>query len=346
MTSLAWIALWMIPVTALALLLWRREARRLQAPLPGPLKALALTGLVLLGGLLYLWLGFRAETAQWLADYRQMRPMVQQLMAGEPARGLDDDTDVRALAMTLQRELARNPSAPGWYTLAMVYNESGRGEPAVEAARRALKLSSPEQKMPARVLLARSLITRADGRLTGEAEEQLRRVLEVNPQHDGAWTLLAVSAARSGRHQVAVEAFEILLERHRDGESRAMLERALERARGQAQRQAAFADLQMTVTAPAQVQPGGTLFIFLRRENGGGQPLAARRYLVGGFPVTLSLRAQDWLQDYPEPGASLVAGARYSSGPGADVESATQVQEAVPLQGEPGRYHAELHLSP
>lgn len=344
MGSLAWIALWMVPVAALAVFLWRREARRLGAS-PGLLKLLGPVILVVAGGLLYMWQGYRPETAQWLADYHELRPLARQLMAGQPAEGLSESTDVRALAMTLQRELARDPSAPGWYTLAMVYNESQRGQEAVEAARRALRLATPEQATAARVLLARSLITRAGGGLTDEAERVLRQVIERYPDHDGAWTLLATAGARAGRYELAVEAFESLLSRHGAGEAGDMLRQGLARARNQARLESAFADTRITVQA-SDIGPGGTLFVFLRREGGSGQPLAARRYLVDRFPVSLTLRAQDWLQAYPDPSGSLVVGARYSTAPGGDVEAASLTAGPVPLAGAPGDYQAELRLSP
>lgn len=345
MASLAWIALWLFPVAVLALVLWRREARRLGVS-PGPLKVLGLVGLVVLGGLLYLSLGYNPKTAEWLADYHEFRPVARQLMAGKPAPQLDENTNIRALAMTLQRELARDPSAPGWYTLAMVFNEAGRGNQAVEAARRALKLASEEQKTPARVLLARSLINRDDGRLTPESEALLRQVLRDHPDHDGAWTLLAMASARAGRHELSVQAFESLLSRHGEGEAGEMLRRGLARARDQAERQAAFADIRVTVSADQDVATGGTLFVFLRPEGGAGQPLAARRYLANTFPLTLSLRAEDWLQAYPDPGAALVVGARYSSAPGGNVETASLSAGPVALDGRPGGFHADLLLKP
>lgn len=345
MTPVIWTALWMIPVATLVLVLWRRETRRLGAT-PSPLFPVVAVVLVLAGGLLYYLLGYQPKTGEWLADYRELRPMARQLLAGEPASGLNEKTDARALAMTLQRELAVEPTAPGWYTLGLVFNEAGRPDAAAEAARHALKLAAGEQATQVRLLLARSLINQANGRLTGEAEQHLRQVLAEHPRHDSAWTLLAMAASRSGRHEVAVEAFESLLARHRDTEVGAMLEQGLAKARAQARRASAFAGIRVTVTAADAVEPGGTLFLFLRHEGGGGQPLAARRYLVDSFPLTLELRAQDWLQGYPEPSASLVLGARYSHGPGASVETASMSVAPVPLRGEPGDYHARLRLQP
>src|SRR5690606_19396562 len=100
-----------------------------------------------------------------------------------------------------------------------------------------------------------------------------------------------------------------------------LIREGLARAEAQRQRGARLENLTFTVRAP-ELPDGGTLFVFLRPEGGSGQPLAARRVLVDAFPVTVTLRAEDWLQNYPEQADTLRVAARYTPAPGASVDQA------------------------
>jgi cytochrome c-type biogenesis protein CcmH len=312
-------------------LMWRREGRR-QGAVPRWSAVIPVATLVALaGGGLYLALGYSDNTGEWLADQQRLKPAVREIMAGSAPGDVAADENAAAVARVLQRELAHEPTAPGWYALALIYNQIEWAPQAVEAARRAFAMAPDSARMPARLLLARSLVLAEKGRLTPEAEQHLRAILDQYPEHDGAWTLLALSASQSGRHDLAVEAFESLLSRHGDGEVAPMLRRGLEQARRQQDSQGLFGHINVRVRAGEQVEPGGTLFLFVRRPGGQGQPLAARRVLVDRFPATVVLGPGDWLQAFPEEGTELVVGARYALGPGASVENSSLRASPVPL---------------
>jgi hypothetical protein len=121
------------------------------------------------------------------------------------------------------------------------------------------------------------------------------------------------------------------LSRHSEGETAELLQRGLDRAREQKQREGVFANLAATVNGEG-LPAGGTLFVFLRKAGSAGQPQAAQRKVVTHFPITVSLTAANWLQGYPDEQADLVIGARYTPAPGASVDQAAITAVPVSLQ--------------
>lgn len=321
-----------VVMTVLLALAWRREGRR-HGGVPARLPALVVALLVSLAGAgFYLWLGHDEATGEWLADQQRLAPVAREIINGRSPTQLSEDIRIGPLARVLQRELARRPdSATGWYALGELYEQMEAPQMTVQAARKGLEVASDAQRTDLEMLLARGLVGAARGQLVPEAEERLRGILEKHPTHDGAWTVLAMAASQSGRHELAIEAFESLLSRHGDGRIGDMLRRGLEQARAADRRQGELDELTVTVNAPEGMEPGGTLFVFLRRPDGTGQPLAARRLLAREFPLNVTLRPEDWLQPFPGDDAALMAGARYSPAPGGGVEQAGSRAEPVPV---------------
>lgn len=354
-----WGAVLCVVVTVLLAWIWRRDSRRRGATVArGPAWAFALA-VVALGGALYALVGYQNSTGDWLSERQRLRPVALKIIAGQsPGEVVGEDTRVGPLARVLQRELARHPdSVPGWYALGLLYHRMQQPRMAVKAARKALAVAdNAGQRTAVRLLVARGLIAASGGELVPEAQEILLDIVNRQPRHDGAWTLLALSASRSGRHELAERAFQSLLQRHGEGELGAMLRKGLERARsarskdGAASRSsgasANAAPVTVRVRAAEGVVPGGTLFVFLRRGGGAGKPLAARRLSVDEFPVTVTVRRGDWLQRPPADLAGLRAGARYSPGGGAGVGSAGLRVEPVSVDGDGEGPDAELRLEP
>ena len=313
--------------------MWRRESARLGEPLTSRwLLAVALVPV--LGLLVYLAAGYRQGTAEWLADYQTLRPVAERLAAGLPPEDLDRDVSPTALVRVLQRQLAITPSAEGWYALGLLYGELQAPEMAVLAARRALE--SAPQMLPARLLLAQGLIGEAEGRLTPEAQELLSGVLADDPEHDGARMLLGMAATQNRQYALAAEAWRALLARHADSEAGPVLQRSLDYAEAQQALAERFEVVNVTIEAPPELPPGGSLFVFLRVEGQRGQPLAARRVLVDSFPLTVALRGQDWLQPYPDAQASVEVGARYSAAAAGGVDQAERsAAPAALVAGQP-----------
>ena len=307
--------------------LWRRERRRAGEPVSWHGLALPLL-VVVLAGLGYLSLGLHPETANWLAEQNRYDDVAQRVIRGEGPSEDDHDISAQALTRVLQSRLARDPSQPGWYTLGLLYDQLGAPAQAQEAARRALALDPDDDG--ARLLLARGMIAQNQGRLTDEADAQIQRVLDDQPQHDGALMLRAMAATEARRFDLAAQSWRALLARHGDGEAGRLIRQGLARAEEQKVRGEKLDNLSVTVDAP-DLPDGGTLFVFLRRQGDSGQPLAARRVLVESFPVTVTLRPADWLQSYPENLDVLRVAARYTPAPGSNVEQARLGTEPVPL---------------
>jgi cytochrome c-type biogenesis protein CcmH len=328
---------------ALLLWLWRREAASLGVELRLPALPWA-AAMVALAVLLYIWRGLHPDTDRWLADWNDYRDFAIQVVEGEPDPELAARIPLQSLARVLQRQLHLTPSAEGWYVLALIYSELEAPKVAVTAARRAVQDSN--NALEPRLLLARSLIEQAQGRLDSESAQLLDGILDEQPRHDGALTLVASAAMQSQDFARALPAWEALLERHGQGEARPLLEKMVGDARRQLSAQQYYQNLSISITADAAVQTGGTLFVFLRRPGDVGQPLAAARVLADRFPMVVTVAPEHWLQAIPEPGTVLVAGARYNAAGTGGIEQVTAQAALVPLRGGAGNLSADIVLSP
>ena len=312
---------------ALLWLLWQREARKAGKVMRGAIGIPLVVVVLAAAG--YGLVGYNEHTSDWLADQQEYRSVARAIIAGQSPERAASDVPVGALVRVLQAELVKEPSAMGWYALGSLYDQLGAPEQSEEAARKAVAMSPQEPAM--HLLLARALIQKAGGNLTDPALEELRWVLDREPAHDGAWMMLAMSADRAGRYDLAEQGWQALLSRHSEGETGDLLRRGLENAREQKSRQEKFAGIQ-AVVASEDLPAGGTVFVYLREAGSSGQPLAARRQVVPQFPATVSLSAQDWLQRYPDDNAALVIGARYTPAPGGAVDQAAIMAPVKPLE--------------
>lgn len=317
----------LVALGALLWLLWQREARKAGKVMRGAIGIPLVVVVLAAAG--YGLVGYNEHTSDWLDDHQEYRSVARAIIAGQSPERAASDVPVGALVRVLQAELVKDPSAMGWYALGSLYDQLGAPEQSEEAARKAVAMSPQEPAM--HLLLARALIQKAGGNLTDPALEELRWVLDREPAHDGAWMMLAMSADRAGRYDLAEQGWQALLSRHSEGETGDLLRRGLENAREQKGRQEKFAGIQ-AVVASEDLPAGGTVFVYLREAGSSGQPLAARRQVVPQFPATVSLSAQDWLQRYPDDGAELVIGARYTPAPGGAVDQAAITAPVKPLE--------------
>ncbi|MDF1638933.1 MULTISPECIES: tetratricopeptide repeat protein [Alcanivorax] len=325
-----WIVIALVLLLALGVLLWllwQREARKAGKVMRGAI-GIPLIMLVLAAAG-YGLVGYNEHTSDWLNDQQEYRSVARAIIAGDSPERAASEVPVGALVRVLQAELVKNPSAMGWYALGSLFDQLGAPEQSEEAARKAVVMSPEEPAM--HLLLARALIQKAGGKLTDPALAELRWVLDREPTHDGAWMMLAMSADRAGRYDLAEQGWQALLSRHSNGETGDLLRRGLENAREQKARQEKFAGIEAVVAAE-DLPAGGTVFVYLREAGSSGQPLAARRQVVPHFPATVSLSAQDWLQRYPDDGAELVIGARYTPAPGGAVDQAAIMAPVKPLE--------------
>lgn len=317
----------LIALGALLWLLWQREARKAGKVMRGAIGIPLITVVLAAAG--YGLVGYNEHTGDWLDDQQEYRSVARAIIAGQSPERAASDVPVGALVRVLQAELVKDPSAMGWYALGSLYDQLGAPGQSEEAARKAVAMSPQEPAM--HLLLARALIQKAGGKLTDPALAELRWVLDREPAHDGAWMMLAMSADRAGRYDLAEQGWQALLSRHREGETGDLLRRGLENAREQKSRQEKFAGIQAVVAAE-ELPAGGTVFVYLRQAGSSGQPLAARRQVVPQFPATVTLSARDWLQRYPDDDAELVIGARYTPAPGGAVDQAAITAPVKPLE--------------
>ncbi|WP_300380704.1 tetratricopeptide repeat protein [uncultured Alcanivorax sp.] len=270
----------LVALGALIWLLWQREARKAGKVMRGAIGIPLVV--VLLAALGYGLIGYNEHTNDWLADQQEYRDVARAIIAGESPERAASEVPVGALVRVLQAELVKEPSAMGWYALGSLYDQLGAPEQSEEAARKALAMSPQEPAM--HLLLARALIQKAGGKLTDPALAELRWVLDREPAHDGAWMMLAMSADRAGRYDLAEQGWQALLSRHSEGETGDLLRRGLENARQQKSRQEKFAGIQAVVEAD-DLPAGGTVFVYLREAGSSGQPLAGRRPGGPHFPA-------------------------------------------------------------
>ena len=322
-----WILLlWVVLIAVLLLgMLWRQ----LRAP-DASMRTLVVVPFAVVAGLTCYWFfGRHPATGEWLREYADNKDAVRSMIAGTPEPGAEQ-VSPPVLARVLQRELAMAPTAEGWYALSIIYGEMQAPAVAVTAARKAVQMA-PDEDTP-KLLLARGLITENQGRLVPEAHELIDDVLSRQPQHDGAWMMLAMAAMASSDYELALTALDELLARHSDGDAGNQLRKVREQAASMQKNQAWLSGLSVTVEAAQGITPGGTLFVFLRRPGESGQPLAAVRVLADHFPLTIKVGPENWLQAPPAPGTPLVAGARYAMAPGQGVDQAGVTAENQPLR--------------
>lgn len=326
---------------AVAFVFWWRETRRAgQRP---SWRGLAIPLLVVaLAGLGYLTLGLNPRTPAWVAEQHRYAAVAEKIIQGQAPDDQDKHLSAADLARVLQARLVREPSAPGWYTLGLLYDQLEAPVQVQKAARRALELDPSNPS--ARLLLARGMIEQAQGKLTDDAYKQIQIVLADNPDHDGAWMLQAMAAGQAHRYGLAAEAWRQLLKRHDNGEAGKLIRQGLTRAEQQQTRGRQLDGLTVRVRG-GMLPAGGTLFVFLRENGQGGQPLAARRVLVAAFPATVTLRARDWLQRYPDDLDGLRVAARYTPAPGSSVAQAgiRSATQSLSLGNSPA---ATLELAP
>ncbi|MDF1780101.1 MAG: cytochrome C biogenesis protein [Alcanivoracaceae bacterium] len=334
------LVLWLALIAALFIVLWLWSAREasLRPPLPMLFIAPAVVGAAAVA---YWAIGLNPGTGQWLEEYSANRELVHDMVRGEPDPALEQ-VPVATLTRVLQRELAKAPSAEGWYGLSLLYTEMQAPAVAITAARKAVQLA-PEESAP-KLLLARSVIAHADGQLEPEAKGLIDDVLAKQPAHDGAWMMLGMAAMTSADYDTAINAFDELLSRHPEGEAGDALKKARGDALARQKNQSWLDNMKIQVSAAPGIEPGGTLFVFLRKPGDRGQPMAAVRLLADRFPLEVRVQPSNWLQQPPAPGTALVAGARYAQAPGQGVDQAAITAENQPLSGDAGGLSASLEL--
>ena len=201
----------------------------------------------------------------------------------------------------LAEKLKQNPDdANGWLMLARSYKVLGRFAEAAEAYSHASAIVDKEAVLLADY--AEMLAQANNGSLQGKPDELIARALKLDPNEPQALLLAGASASDRRDFAAAAGHWSRLLTQLEPGSEEAVsLEGAIAKARElaaqgggkPAKAPAAGPGIsgQVTLSArlAAQANPGDTLFVFARAEDGQRMPLAVTRATVGDLPLNFRL---------------------------------------------------------
>lgn len=156
----------------------------------------ALVGLPLVGGSLYLRLGTPA-----LPDF----PLAARAPTAPGSNSLD------RLVAQVQAHLETHPTdGRGWEVLAPVLARLGRDQEAVAAFRKSLAYNG--ESAPRRAGLGEALVIAAGGVVTADAKSEFHRAVELDPKEAKARFFLGLAAEQDGRAEEAAAIWRALLD--------------------------------------------------------------------------------------------------------------------------------------
>jgi len=232
---------------------------------------------------------------------RTMAPVVDDVIAGRqpPADAPQDMPDfVHALQLYLQ---SQPNDARAWFLLGIGYMQVNMGGQALQALERAWRLDPDRSDVE--LAYAQALIFANEGKLIDQSRQLLQAVLAKNPQDEGALILLGVGAYRAGDFATAISALELWQSSHSQqgapgSDATQEIDKILTDARAQL---AAGPRSNVSVAAgvtvkvsvdpalQAKIQPGDTVFVYAKAENGPPMPLAVVRKGAAELPFTVEL---------------------------------------------------------
>jgi cytochrome c-type biogenesis protein CcmH len=212
---------------------------------------------------------------------------------------LDQEIDALAAQMRTHPD-----NLDGWLLLGRSRKEQQRYADALDAFRRALKLSPEEPAIM--VEIAETLaLAEPSHRIDAEGLELLQRARKIDPQNQRALWFLGIAAYQQQHYAEAAATWEPLLVLAPES-TRAALHRQIDDARMKAgmpplpaetAASAGPALLRLRVDiAPelrAKLAPSDTLFVYARMPNGPPMPLAVKRIPATGFPIEIALADAD-----------------------------------------------------
>lgn len=221
-----------------------------------------------------------------------------------PHQAAGSATDMRQMVEQLSVRLQANPDdLEGWVLLGrslVALKEYDKAARAYATARR-IAGDVPELLMES----AQALAMAQQGELAGAPMALVRRVLELEPQHDEALWFSGVDAFQRGAFRDAIALWNRLLPQLEDAESAQTVRGSIERAEamltqaGAAEEAAAGQSVKVVVQvslAPelaSAAAPGDTVFVFARAPQGPRMPIVAERLTVAQLPATVTLDDND-----------------------------------------------------
>ena len=268
------------------------------------------------------WTKLQGLLPEGSEDLANLNQLVAQLN-GETGSPAPQAPDIASMVKQLEDRLEADPQNPtGWLMLGRSYLIMQRFPEAVSALEEAIK-QNPDDPV--------TLLTLADadamsngGRMAGRPAELVGKVLAMEPDNPKALWLAGIVARESGDDAKAVEHWQRLLPLiSNDPTSTEEVKNLISQAGGTVKESeksnpGIMSSLEATISLAdqfaGQVQPGDTVFIYVKAFNGPPMPLAAARKQVSDLPLTITL--DDSMSMIPEMKMSnhgqLIVGARIS----------------------------------
>lgn len=210
----------------------------------------------------------------------------------------DSPTDVETLVQALADRLEAEPNNPdGWFLLGRTRMSLGRYEDASAAYERALKLAGEHPAIL--VALADSVAMTQSGRMAGRPAELVQRALAVSPDDVTALWLAGQAASEQGDARQAL-AYWRRAETGLQGQPELLAElrgmiaeleggTVVEAAPAAAAGSSLELDVSVAPELAGRFEPGDTVFIFARAEQGPPMPLAAAKLRAADLPALVTL---------------------------------------------------------
>jgi cytochrome c-type biogenesis protein CcmH len=227
--------------------------------------------------------------------------------------------DINTAISQLEHELKNNPSnLEGWLLLARSHMEMGNYEPALTAFKKAREISpnNPDIKSEQAEAMLRASGTRE---FSTEALNLLEEATKADPNNQRALFFLGMHYLQQGDGAKAESYLQKLLPKL-DPEAAKTLQTQINIAREQQGKPPLNTEVTPTEAVSddmtsidvtidispnliGKIKPGDVLFVFAKTQDGAGPPVAAKRVMIDGFPIKISLSDND----------SLMPSAKFSS---------------------------------
>lgn len=199
----------------------------------------------------------------------------------------------------LEKKLKDNPeNVDGWIVLARSYDAQGNKNGAVNAYRKALKLSPKDSWVMAQLGYALSEVSRS---LEGEPVTLFKQALEISPNNLDARFLLGKYHFQTKSYQKAIDAWEYLLSLVKEKDA-IPVRQALNAAKAklgispsdvvaEAVPAQNYIDLAISLDPKIKsiVSNNATVFVYAQAKTGSKMPLAAKKINVADLPTTVRL---------------------------------------------------------
>ncbi|WP_114418724.1 c-type cytochrome biogenesis protein CcmI [Marinospirillum perlucidum] len=230
------------------------------------------------------WLYTQLGAAPGLQTYYSQQQLIE-----------EGQQDFGNLLRRLEETLEEHPDdVEGWSLLARIYMDMGRMEDAAAALQELIRIQGPNPRLLAQQAQA---LYFADGNtLTARVQSLIDQARQIDPGEPAILSLLGMAAYQRQQWDEARGYWEEALKRAESSEARQSLREGINDTRQRlglpllaASGPSFQVQLSLSEEAQAQVDPQATVFVFARRPEGAGPPLAATRLRVADLPARVEL---------------------------------------------------------